>query len=105
MAIAEWTSEAVADLEKVVDYIAQQANRRSVARDVYDAIRRHCNDYATLIEGGNILGTSCPDLGAEVRLITHQRWVILFRPYKNTIEVLAVFDGSREYEKVLEDRS
>ncbi len=56
-------------------------------------------------ESGNILGRSRPELGKQVRVISYQRWVILFRPYQSTIQVLAVFDGSREYEHIFEKRS
>jgi len=105
MAIAEWTSEAVTDLEQIIDHIAKQANRRSVSRKVYDGIKSLCDDYATYFETGNALGTSRPELGEQVRVVGYQRWVILFRPYKASIQILAVFDGSREYEKVFEERN
>jgi len=36
-------------------------------------------------------------LRVGVRSFTHQRWVILFRPLDDTIQVLAVFDGKKEY--------
>lgn len=104
MAIAAWTSEAVSDLEQIVDYIAEQANRRSVSRKVYGGIKSLCNQYATFFEAGNVLGTNRPELGEQVRVVNYQRWVVLFRPYETTIQVLAVFDGSREYEKIFEER-
>lgn len=97
MTRATWTPEAVADLDSIVDYIAEQAGRRSVSREVYDDVKAICDQYASYFARGHVLGTRCPEMGEEIRLVTYQRWVILFRPLGNSIEILRVFDGSRDY--------
>jgi len=101
---AEWSCEAVDDLREIFRYIAFQDHRTEVARKVVYKIREHCDQYAELIAGGNVIGTGRSDLRTGVRSFTHQRWVVLFRPLDETIRVLAVFDGSREYAKIFEQR-
>jgi len=104
MAKAEWTQAAAEDLDSIYLYIAREARRPRVAKNVDQAIREHCDKYATLTSSGNLLGTDCSDLRPGVRSFTHQRWVILFRPVNETIRVLAVFDGSREYAELFKQR-
>ncbi len=104
MSQAEWSQAADDDLREIFRYIAAQNHRAKVARKVVHEIRQHCDKYAKLIAGGHTIGTARSDLRSGVRSFTHQRWVILFRPFEETIRVLAVFDGSREYANVFEQR-
>jgi len=104
MPFAKWTQLAELDLDEIYLYIARQDNRREVAKKVYAEIRAHCDQYAELFAGGHTIGTERSDLGTGVRSFTHQRWVVLFRPLAETIRVLAIVDGSREYGTVLKLR-
>ena len=100
MTQAEWTPDAVLDLANIVDYIAEEAGRQSVARKVYFGIKETCNNYASQFGAGHVLGTERPELGVGIRSVTYKRWVILFRPVRNTVQVVAVVDGSRDYDKL-----
>ncbi len=101
---ALWCQGAKDDLRKIFRYIASQDHRAEVARKVVHKIRQHCDQYAELTAGGKRIGTDRSELRAGVRSFTHQRWVILFRPIDGTIRVLAIFDGSRDYAKLFEQR-
>lgn len=104
MPFAKWTQFAEADLDEIYLFIARQNHRRDVAKKIYAEIRQHCDKYANLISGGHAIGTDRSDLRSGVRSFTHLRWVILFRPLEETIRVLAVFDGSRKFANVFEQR-
>lgn len=97
MPCADWTRQAEADLEAIYVYIARRDRRLSVAKNVVHKIRDHCNRYANLTAAGHELGTARDDLGDGIRIFSHQRWVVIIRPNVNGIEVLRIFDGSRDY--------
>lgn len=102
---AQWTRTAEDDLREIFRYIAFQEHRTHTARKVVQSIREHCDHYAKLTAGGKRIGTDRSDLRPGVRSFTHQRWVVLFRPVEESIRVLAVFDGSRDYAKLFDLRA
>lgn len=97
MSRADWTPQAETDLAAIYEYIASRGHRLSVAKDVVRKLRDHCDDYSSLVAAGNVLGTARDDLAESVRVFTHQRWVVVFRQNDSGIEVLRIFDGSRDY--------
>lgn len=100
MAQADWTRQAEADLEAIYDYIARRDNRLSVAKSVVRRFRDHCDHYAELAASGHEIGTAREDLSPGVRIFTHQRWIVVFRPTSNGIEVLRIYDGSRDFPRL-----
>jgi toxin ParE1/3/4 len=96
MSQAEWAERAKTDLRDIYLWIARHENRRSTARRIVREIRHECDEYAGAFAEGSILGAARPEFGEDVRLFTHQRWVIVFRPITEGIEVLRVLDGSRD---------
>jgi len=34
------------------------------------------------------------------RVFTHKRWVVVFRPIDNGIEVMRILDGSRDFSRI-----
>jgi toxin ParE1/3/4 len=97
MANAIWTDAARADLRGIAWYIVDRDQRRRVARKVTREIREKCDHYARHPH----TGTSRAELGEGCRLGSHSRWVILFRPLNDGIEVLRIFDGAQDYESLL----
>lgn len=100
MPIAEWTQLARKDLQSIYRYIAEQDHRPEGAEKVVRGMRVHCDQYATHFSAGHTLGTARPELGEEVRVVSFQRWVIVFRPHGDGIQVLRIFDGKRDYAKL-----
>jgi toxin ParE1/3/4 len=103
MSRAQWTSPAKADLRDIYLWIARHDNRRDTARNVIRGLRKQCDQYANAFVNGAILGTSRVDLGPFVRVFTYKRWVVVFRPLADGIEVLRVVDGSRNFISILAD--
>jgi plasmid stabilization system protein ParE len=97
MSYASWTDPAAQDLSAIYEFIARQDHRLSVAKNVVQKIRDHCENYGKLTADGYTIGTSRNDLGDGLRIFTHQRWVIVFRPHEIGIEVLRIFDASRDF--------
>jgi toxin ParE1/3/4 len=105
MSYALWTQPAADDLAAIYEFIALQDHRLSVAKNVVRRLRDHCEEYGKLIAAGNALGTPRQDLGVGIRIFTHQRWVIVFRPCEQGIEVLRVFDASRDFANLFRTES
>lgn len=105
MAKAEWTPVAETDLDEIYLYIAREQGRPADAKQVEADLVAHCDEYAALTDAGHILGTALPALGQQFRHFTHKRWVVLFKPLRDSILVLAVVDGSREYHALFASRA
>jgi len=97
MAKANWTIQANLDLEEIVFYLGVEQDRRSTARKIAREIRDKCEVHAI----SPLLGTARADLGEGLRIFSHKRWVVVFRPVAEGIEVLRVVDGSRNYHQLL----
>jgi toxin ParE1/3/4 len=92
-----WTAMARQDVDDIYDYIGQQDGRPAVADKFVMQLEETCSQYAAAFAAGHVLGTDRSDLGESYRAIAHKRWVIIFRPIEDGIEVLRVVDGSRDY--------
>jgi toxin ParE1/3/4 len=77
-------------------YIGRKERRPAVAARVMREIREKCDHYARHPH----TGTSRAELGEGCRLGSHSRWVILFRPIDDGIEILRIFDGAQDYESL-----
>lgn len=93
MASAEWTSSAISDLENILFYIAAYDGRQSVAQTIGKTIQEKCNVYAEQ----PLMGQARPELGKEIRAFPYKRWIIIYRPNHDGIQVLAVIDAARDY--------
>ena len=98
MAKATWTRQANLDLEEIVFYLGVEQDRRRTARKIAREIRDKCEVHAI----SPLLGTARSDLGEGLRVFSHKRWVVVFRPHAEGIEVLRIVDGSRDYNKLLQ---
>ena len=56
-----------------------------------------CCDRLALLSFASQLGIEAPELGPEVRLFSHDRWVMIFRYTDDGLVVLRIVDGSQEY--------
>ena len=100
MSHAEWARRAELDLQDIYLWIARRDGRRTTARKIVREIREQCDEYAAAYAQGFVLGTARPDLGELSRVFTYKRWVIVFRPIDNGIEVQRVIDGSRDFSRI-----
>ena len=97
MAVLALTELARDDVDGIYDYIGEQERRPATADKVVTEIIDACWSYAASFAAGSVLGSARDDLGESYRVFTHKRWVVVFRPIENGIEVLRVVDGSRDY--------
>jgi toxin ParE1/3/4 len=100
MSQASWSSTAESDVEDIYDWIARKDRRRSVAKKVVRELRDRCDALAAIMSSGSQIGTASPQLGSDYRTFTHKRWVIVFRPLDDGIEVMRVLDGSRDFPRL-----
>jgi toxin ParE1/3/4 len=103
MSTAEWTEPAEADAEDIYGWIAYRDGRLLTAKKVLRELRKTCDRYSKAFGAGAVLGTARPDLGESFRIFTHKRWVVIFRPIEDGIEVLRVVDGSRDISRIFDD--
>jgi len=101
---AKLAQQVEEDLRAIFRHIAIIDKRPETARKVVHEIRQHCRKYADAFAAGNVIGTDRSDIGEGYRTFSHQRWVILFRAIEKGILVIAVVDGSRDYDKLLKLR-
>jgi plasmid stabilization system protein ParE len=103
MVALQWTAEGRNDVDDVYDVVGRRELQSSMADEAVRDLVEACESIADRAEPGTVLGTARPDFGDEVRLFFHQRWVIIFRPIKNGIEVLRVLDISQRFSHVFGD--
>lgn len=88
------------DIDNIYDYIARRDRRPATADMVVAELMETCKSYADAFAAGSVIGTARSDLGDSHRVFTHKRWVVVFRPIEDGIEVLRVLDGSRDYPRL-----
>ena len=97
MAKAIWTREAREDLKSIVLNIGRRDRRPATAAKIAREIKAKSDKYATHFAAGNVTGTHHPELGEDYRVFSHKRWVVVFRPRGQGIEVMRVVDGARDF--------
>ncbi len=90
------TKAAQQDLDDLAWYIAVHESRPRVAYKNIDEIIAKCE----LLASNPLLGTAKPEFGNRYRTFSHKRWVILFRPIEDGIEVMRIVDASRDNSKL-----
>lgn len=90
---ARWTSLAELDLEEILYYIAVEAKRPLVAEKIGEQIRSCCERLARSPHLGEVRA----DLGERLRTFSFKRWVVVYRPADDGIDVVGIVDGARDY--------
>lgn len=73
-----------------------EEDRPVVAERILRELIQRCDKIAELSSIARE-GTSAPRLGDGVRLLSHKRWVIIFRYDTEGVVVLRIADGSQDY--------
>lgn len=87
------TPAAEDDLLEIAYYIAVEQGRPQTAERVIDGIISKCGEYAA----SPLIGEARPALGADYRVFHFKRWVVIYHPIADGIEVMRIVDGSRDY--------
>ena len=90
--------EARSDLRQIHDYIAQDSPRNAVR--VVDRLEEIC----LMLAGQPRLGVARPEFGAEHRsfLAPRTRYVIIYRPMSDGVEIIHVRHGSQDLLRLFE---
>jgi len=90
------TEAADSDLRNIAFQIGVESARPQIADKVIDDLIDCCEQLAAQSPLSR-LGTAASELGHEVRLFSHQRWVIIFRYVAEGVLILRIADGSQDY--------
>lgn len=90
------TAAADSDLNEIAIRIGVESGRPIAADRLVDEIIDCCEDLAARSNVASI-GTAAPELGTGVRLLSHRRWVIIFRYIDEGVLVLRIADGRQDY--------
>jgi toxin ParE1/3/4 len=97
MVMVAWTPAAEQDLEMILLYIGREQQSPSAAARVIRELTEMAETYAAQ----PLLAATRPEFGSLVRAFHVHRYVVIYRPTENGIEVLRVVHGSRDIFRVL----
>jgi plasmid stabilization system protein ParE len=100
MANAKWTATAREDLKQIGCYIGRTEGRPSFAAAILREIKAKSDEYSAAFARGSVLGSDASVLGDGCRVFSHKRWIVVFEAIESGIEILRVFDGSRDYPRL-----
>lgn len=103
MSTLRLTPQGRRDVDDIYDFIARRERRPTTADKVVTELMEECGTYADAFAEGSIIGTARPDLAESSRVFTYKRWVVVFQPNRDGIEVLRVLDGSRDFPRLFGD--
>lgn len=90
--------EAIADLIEILDYLTSQGASEATAAGFVDRIRRKCEAIGGVPKGY----PARPDLGPGIRIAPFEHTaVVVYRQDGETVEIVNVFYGGRDYEALL----
>lgn len=85
------------DLIEIGVYIAQDSFAN--ADRFIDAIEKECQKLA---DSPFVLGRSCEGLHPDLRRHNFKRYAIIYKPVSDGIELIGIFQGSRDLEAMFE---
>jgi plasmid stabilization system protein ParE len=88
-----FTAAAEADLADIARHITRDSGYLAVGRDFIAKLRNRCGRLASL---PGILGTARPELRADIRSVSEQGYVILFRYLPDQVEIVRIIEGHRD---------
>lgn len=98
----EYREQAVSDIEDIFAYVLERSADLVTAMRYTDRIYARCESIGDAPFGG----VSRPDLGKGIRMVPFERSaVILYIVENETVCIIDVFAGGRDYEAIMRDRS
>ncbi|MDE3759799.1 type II toxin-antitoxin system RelE/ParE family toxin [Sinorhizobium meliloti] len=90
--------EAIADIDSVFLYILEASRNASVAAAYTDRVLERCERIGDAPRGG----VAREDLGPGIRMVPFEKSaVILYRTEGETVVVVNIFYGRRDYEAIM----
>jgi toxin ParE1/3/4 len=98
----EYRPRASADIEGIFKYVLERSADPVTALRYTDRVYARCESIGDAPFGG----VSRPDLGKSIRMVPFERAaVILYVVENETVFIVNVFAGGRDYEAIMRDRS
>ncbi len=85
------------DLVEIGVYIAEDSPAQ--ADRFVDALEKECQKLA---DSPFVLGSRCPGLHPELRRHNFKRYAIVYKPVSGGIELVGIFQGSRDLDAMFE---
>jgi toxin ParE1/3/4 len=96
MAAVTWTPAAEEDLERVFEYIAREKESLRAAATVIREIVAKADHYSA----NPMVAALRPEFGPAIRSFYVHRYVIIYRPVDQGVEIIRVIHGSRDVFRV-----
>jgi plasmid stabilization system protein ParE len=96
MPFAYRTGTADNDLRSIAYQIGVESGRPLTAEKIVDELI-DCCDHLADVSPTSRIGSSAPELGRGILLLSHRRWVIIFRYIDEGVLILRIADGSQDY--------
>lgn len=96
------TDTAKADLRQIAHYIAEQSKDKMIAIRFVTELREKCNLLKTFPESGSVPKDRVL-MSNGYRFLVHKEYLIfyIYEKQENTAYVMAIFNGKRDYMKVM----
>ena len=94
MKAVRYTRHARTDLTDIWLHIATRDE--ATANRVVDTLAEACNRLGSFPE----LGRARPEIGADVRSLVSERWLVLYRIEVANVLVVRVVDGARDVSRI-----
>lgn len=95
-----YADDAKANLVNIAIYVANQSGSREIAVSFVERLRGQCRKLATL---PGTLGRLRPELHLDLRSFPFLGYVIFFRYFDQTFEVVNILNGSRDIEAYFDE--
>jgi plasmid stabilization system protein ParE len=89
-----YLSSARPDFRDILRYLTEEGGDRTVARTFVDRLQQQCRRLASL---PGTLGRARPELRPDIRSFPHRGYIIFFRYEADTLEVVNVLEGHRDF--------
>jgi toxin ParE1/3/4 len=90
-----YLSSARQDFRNTLRHLTQESGNRAIARAFVDKLQQQCGKLASLPD---TLGRARPELRPDIRSFPYQGYVIFFRYYADTFEVVNVLEGHLDFD-------
>ncbi|MCA9039658.1 MAG: type II toxin-antitoxin system RelE/ParE family toxin [Planctomycetaceae bacterium] len=98
MTEVNWLYKATKQLNDLLDYVAIEHDRPTVAEKLIEEIYAKAEQYARQ----PLMGTPRFDLLPDLRFFTHKRYVLFYVPIEDGILIRAVIDSSRDFDSLID---
>ncbi len=95
-----YLSSARQDFRDILRYLTQESGDRAVARLFVNRLQQQCAKLASL---PGALGRARPELRPEMRSFPYRGYIIFFRYEAETLEVVNVLEGHRDFPSLFTD--